>query len=158
MKKTIAMISALAMLTAFAVPFSASAEDKGAVISTEIQPTYVVNIPANLTVAQNAEKTNFGAVTLASAQIEPDKCITVTLNASGALKNKKDNTKTLPYTIYQGKADAANLTAFTSATYLTAGESTDLTVGITAANWRSAFAGEYSDTVTFRIAYANKAT
>ena len=156
MKKTIAMLSALAMLTAFAVPFSASAEDKGAVISTEIAPAYIVNIPANLTVSQNVEKTNFGAVTLTSAQIEPDKCITVTLNASGSLKHKSDATKTLPYTIYQGKADAANLTAFSSATYLNAGDTTDLTVGITAADWQSAFAGEYSDTVTFRIAYTNK--
>ena len=158
MKKTIAVLSALAMLTAFAVPFAVSAEDRGAVISTEIQPTYLVTIPADLTVVQNQEKSSFGAVKLVNAQIEPDKCITVTLNASGALKHKKDATKTLPYTIYQGKADATNLTAFTSATYLTAGESTDLTVGITAADWKKAFAGEYSDTVTFRIAYTNKAS
>ena len=71
----------------------------------------------------------------------------VTLSASGTLKNSKDNRKTLAYQIQDGT------TAFTSATYKMAGQSTALTIHIEQKDWNAAYAGDYADTVTFTISY-----
>lgn len=152
MKKIISVLSALAIMAAMAVPFSASAESKGTVISTEIEPTYLVTIPADVKVVSGQEKTDFGSVKLDKAQLEPDKCIKVTLVSDNLLKHQKDKTKTLTYTINE-KTDKE--TVFTSANYLTAGEKTDLTIGITKEEWEKAYAGVYSNTVTFKIEYTD---
>lgn len=152
MKKIISSICMMTMLTALAAPFSASAESKGAVISTEIEPTYLVTIPADVKVVSGQEKTDFGSVKLDKAQLEPDKCIKVTLVSDNLLKHQKDKTKTLTYTINE-KTDKE--TVFTSADYLTAGEKTDLTIGITKEEWEKAYAGVYSNTVTFKIEYTD---
>jgi hypothetical protein len=45
---------------------------------------------------------------------------------------------------------------FTSATYLTEGDKTELSIHITADDWNAAYAGEYSDTVTFTVSYESK--
>lgn len=152
MKKKISLGVALVMLFSLsAMPVSA-AEEKSAVISTEVAPAYVVTVPANVTVPFNQEKTNFGAITLTSAQIDPDKCVKVTMQCDNLLENKADTTKTIPYTIYEGKADATG-DVFTTASYLTAGDKTDLTIGIAQEDWNKAYAGKYEDTVTFKIEY-----
>ena len=96
----------------------------------------------------NATETAFGAIEVTAAQIHPDKCIKVALTSDGKLENSIDATKVIPYAI----KDAAG-NAFTSATYLTEGDKTELTIHITAADWNAAYAGEYSDTVTFTITY-----
>ena len=160
MKKLISGISALVIMTAMAVPFSAFADDRGAVISTEIEPTYLVTIPADVKVVSGQEKTDFGAVTLEKAQIEPDKCVKVTLVSDNLLKHQKDKTKTLAYTISEKVTDAETTkeTVFTSAVYQTAGEKTDLTIGISKEEWEKAYAGTYSNTVTFKIEYADIST
>lgn len=155
MKKRIALgVSVMMLLSLSAMPVSA-AEEKEAVISTEVAPTYIVTVPASIKVPFNQEKTDFGAVKLESAQLEPDKCVKVTMQCDNLLKNKADTTKTIPFTIYEGKADATG-DVFTTASYLTAGDKTDLTIGITADDWHKAYAGEYEDTVTFQIEYADK--
>lgn len=71
----------------------------------------------------------------------------VALSASGTLKNAKDNSRTLVYEIRNGN------TKFTSASYEKAGESTALTIHIAQDDWNKAFAGDYTDTVTFTISY-----
>ena len=71
----------------------------------------------------------------------------VALDASGTLKNQADTTKTIAYTIKAGED------AFTSARYTTAGQETPLTIDITQEAWNTAFAGSYSDTVTFTVSY-----
>jgi len=152
MKKIISGISALTMIMAMAVPFSAFADDRGAVISTEIEPTYLVTIPADVKVVSGQEKTDFGTVKLDKAQLEPDKCIKVTLISDNLLKHQKDKTKTLAYTINE-KTDEG--TVYTSADYLTVGEKTDLTIGISKDEWEKAYAGVYSNTVTFKIEYTD---
>lgn len=155
MKKRIALgVSVMMLLSLSAMPVSA-AEEKGAVISTEVAPMYIVTVPASIKVPFNQEKTYFGAVKLESAQLEPNKCVKVTMQCDNLLKNKADTTKTIPFTIYEGKADAAG-DVFTTASYLTAGDKTDLTIGITDDDWHKAYAGEYEDTVTFQIEYADK--
>lgn len=87
-----------------------------------------------------------------AAQIEPDKQIRVALDASGTLKNKTDETKTLPYTVTDSEGNT-----FTSGTYTAKGNKTELKINITQENWNAAYAGEYSDTVTFTVSYEKKA-
>lgn len=124
-------------------------------ITTQIEPAYIVTIPADTSVDFNTVNTNFGTVTLTKAQLEPNKCIKVTMSASGELKNSADTGKVLPYTIFEGKADAVTDTVFTSAELATVGDKTDLTITITADDWNNAYAGSYSDTVLFSIEYTD---
>ena len=155
MKNRIALgVSMIMLLSLSAMPVSA-AEEKGAVISTEVAPAYIVTVPASIKVPFNQEKTDFGAVMLTTAQLEPDKCVKVTMLCDNLLDNKADAEKTIPYTIYEGKADATG-NVFTTASYLSAGEKTDLTIGITQDDWNKAYAGEYEDTVTFQIEYTDQ--
>lgn len=153
MKRMFSGIAALAMLAALAAPVSASAEERGAVISTEIQPTYLVSIPTDMYVVQNQENAAFGTIKLDQAQLEPMKCVKVSLISDGLLKHQQDNSRTLAYTVRQ--KDEAQ-TVFTSAAYQNAGEKTDLTIGIKKEDWESAFAGVYRNTVTFRIEYTDQ--
>lgn len=158
MKKLAAFTLALALsaaltTTAFAAETSNEITDKSnpqtanVTVTTKIAPTYTVTIPANTTVKFNDENTSFGEIKLTAAQLDPDKSVKVALSASGTLKNSKDNRETLAYQIQDGT------TAFTSATYKTAGQSTALTIHIAQDDWNAAFAGDYADTVTFTISY-----
>ena len=155
MKKLISGLSALLTVTMLIAPISVFAEDKGAIISVDIQPAYLVTIPADVKVVSGQENTDFGSVKLDKAQLEPDKCIKVTLISDNLLKHKKDKTKTLAYTINE-KTDEG--TVYTSAEYFAAGEKTDLTIGISKDEWEKAYAGNYSNTVTFKIEYADIST
>ena len=152
MKKIISGLSALAIMAAMAVPLSASAENRGSVISVDIQPAYLVTIPADVKVISGQEKTDFGSVKLDKAQLEPDKCIKVTLISDNLLKHQKDETQTLAYIVNE---KTENETVFTSAEYLKAGEKTDLTIDISKDEWEKAYAGVYSNTVTFKIEYTD---
>lgn len=153
MKKIIALALALLMVATMSVTaFAADTDTKttDTTITTSIAPTYTVTIPANTNVTFNATETSFGAIKVDAAQIDPDKCIKVALTTDGKLENAVDNTKVIPYEIKAGDA------AFTSATYLTAGDKTELTINITQEDWNKAYAGEYSDTVTFTVSYEDK--
>ena len=148
-------VSVMMLLSLSAMPVSAADDSRSAVVSTEVAPAYIVTVPASIKVPFNQEMTDFGAITLTSAQLEPDKCVKVTMECDNKLDNKADAEKFIPYAIYEGKADAAG-SAFTSASYLTAGDNTNLTIGIAADDWHKAYAGEYEDTVTFTIEYVEK--
>lgn len=156
-------ILSLGLALALALPLSVSAlattvevnqndvangsKDVKAEITTSISPTYSVSIPGNLSVDFNTASTAFGTIKLTAAQIDPHYAVQVALDASGTLINGADPTKTIAYAIKAGDA------AFEKATYETKGDSTDLTVEITQDAWDAAFAGDYSDTVTFTISY-----
>ena len=85
-----------------------------------------------------------------AAQLEPDKCIKVALTTDGELNNTKDKSKIISYVIQSEDG------AFTSATYLAAGEQTALSIHITKDDWNKAYAGTYTDTVTFEVSYIDK--
>lgn len=161
MKRILTFILVVAMLaacsvTAFAeVNQDSDPQQQSAVISADVEPAYIVSIPADTTVAFNAEYTDFGAVELTSARLEPNKCVKVTLTTDGELNNSADDTKVIPYTIVEGKADSATDTAYTTASYLAAGDKTDLTIKIAQDDWNKAAAGHYGDTVTFDITYTD---
>ena len=153
MKKVFAVVLTFALLAS--LPVTAFAENTtggDADITTSIAPTYTVTIPANTTVDFNATETAFGAIEVTAAQIHPDKCIKVALASDGKLENSIDATKVIPYAIKDGEG-----AAFTSATYLTEGDKTELSIHITADDWNAAYAGDYSDTVTFTVFYEDKA-
>ena len=152
MKKLFALILAVVMIATMSTTALATNTTGGeADITTSIDPTYTVTIPANTTVAFNATETDFGAIEVTASQIHPNKCIKVELTSDGKLENSIDATKVIPYAIKDSEG-----AAFTSATYLTEGDKTELSIHITAEDWNAAYAGEYSDTVTFTVSYEDK--
>ena len=152
MKKLFAVILTVALLMSLSViAFAANTTGGDADITTSIAPTYTVTIPADVNVAFNATETAFGAIEVTASQIHPDKCIKVALASDGKLENNIDDTKVIPYAIKDSTG-----AAFTSATYLSEGDKTELSIHITADDWNAAYAGEYSDTVTFTITYEDK--
>ena len=152
MKKLFAVILAVVMIATMSVTaFAANTTGGFTTITIDIAPTYTVTIPANTTVAFNATETDFGAIEVTASQIHPDKCIKVELTSDKELNNAIDNTKVIPYAIKESEG-----AAFTSATYLTEGDKTELSIHITADDWNAAYAGDYSDTVTFTVSYEDK--
>ena len=152
MKKLFAVILAVVMIaTMSTTAFAANTTGGDADITTSIAPTYTVTIPADVNVDFNATETAFGAIEVTASQIHPNKCIKVELTSDGKLENSIDATKVIPYAIKDSEG-----AAFTSATYLTEGDKTELAIHITTDDWNAAYAGEYSDTVTFTITYEDK--
>ena len=152
MKKLFAVILAAALVMSLPVTaFAANTAGGKADITTSIAPTYTVTIPADVNVAFNVTETDFGAIEVTDSQIHPDKCIKVELTSDGKLENSIDATKVIPYAIKDSTG-----AAFTSDTYLTEGDKTELSIHITANDWNAAYAGDYSDTVTFTISYEDK--
>ena len=152
MKKIYAVILMLVIIATTSVSvFAANTAGGEADITTSIAPTYTVTIPADVNVQFNATETAFGKIEVTASQIHPNKCIKVTLDTDNKLENSIDETKVIPYAIKDAEGNA-----FTSATYLTEGDKTELSIHITADDWNAAYAGEYSDTVTFTVSYENK--
>ena len=152
MKKVFAIILTVCLLATLSITaFAENTTGGDADITTSIAPTYTVTIPADVNVQFNATKTDFGTIEVTASQIHPNKCIKVTLDTDNKLENGIDNTKVIPYAIKDSSGNA-----FTSATYLTEGDKTNLSIHITAEDWNAAYAGDYSDTVTFTVSYENK--
>ena len=152
MKKLFALILAVCLLaTMSTTAFAANTTGGEADITTSIAPTYTETIPANTNVNFNATETAFGTIEVTASQIHPNKCIKVELTSDGKLENSIDAAKVIPYAIKDSTG-----AAFTSATYLTEGDKTELSIHITAEDWNAAYAGDYSDTVTFTVSYEDK--
>ena len=152
MKKICAIIMTVIILSALSVAVVAANTTGGeADITTTVAPTYTVTIPADVNVQFNAKTTSFGKIEVTAAQIHPNKCIKVSLASDGKLENSIDETKIISYEIKDAQGNA-----FTSATYLTEGDNTELSIHISADAWNAAYAGDYSDTVTFTVSYENK--
>lgn len=157
MKKPIALILTFALALSFSVTaFAEGATEKDenpteatAEITTSIAPTYTVTIPENLEVEFNETSTDFGIIKLNAAQLDLGYAVKVVLYASGTLKNQANPSKTpISYTV-----NDENGKEFTSVAYTATDEKTSLTVDITQEAWDAAYAGEYSDIVTFIISY-----
>ncbi len=162
MKKMIAFLSAAAIVSAVSVTaFATDANEQSTnsrksnvTISTSVAPAYMVSIPANTTVAFNQTRTAFGTVMLESARIAPNKAVKVTITSDGELNNSADRTTVIPYSLTAVKGNTAEEVRdgyFT--TLKDIGEKIELTINISQRAWDSAAAGDYSDTVTFNIAY-----
>lgn len=134
-------------------PQSATAE-----ITTKIEPTYIVTIPADTKVAFNALSTDFGSVELTQARLNPGKVVRVHLDSDYKLKNKADESRTIPYDIVSTDdvGTTGSLKKF-DAQLEFEGDDCPLTIKITQDDWNAAYAGEYSDTVTFNVEYTDAA-
>ena len=157
MKKllTIALVGAMLTatgITAFAVDYPGGTQNTE--ITTSVEPTFTVTVPADTTVPFNALSTEFGSVELESARLAPNKAVQVTVTSDYNLNNSIDDTVVIPYSL--NTAEEA-VDADYAATFTTAGEKVDLTINITQTDWDAAAAGDYGDTVTFNISYVDAA-
>ena len=148
MKKLTSFALAFALCAASAVSALAANPTSGATtIKTNIQPTYTVEIPAQTSIAFNKLDTPLATkLGLSKAQLDPNHKVTVTATVN-ALKNDADNTKTIPFTLYEGN------TVFTSADFTDTTKKVQLSVHIAQSAWDAAPAGNYTGSVTFNIAY-----
>ncbi len=144
MKKLVSVLLALAMLATLSVPVLA--EGQNTTVTTSVEPSYTVTIPADTAIPFNQVDTDFGAVTLTEANLEVDYGVKVAATA-GALTNKADAQATIPYAINAGEA------AFAGATFDAEGETQALTLHIDEAAWNAAKAGQYEAVVTFTVEY-----
>lgn len=148
MKKLTSFALAFALCAASAVSaFAANPTSGATIIKTNIQPTYTVEIPAETSISFNATSTPLASpLYLSKAQLDPNHKVTVTATVN-ALKNDADNTKTIPFTLYEGN------TVFTSADFTDTTQKVQLSVHIAQSAWDAAPAGNYTGSVTFHIAY-----
>ena len=130
------------------------------VITTEIAPTYIVTIPADTTVAFNDLTTDFGEVELTQARLDPGKQVVVSVDTDGELNNAADDSKIIPYLVtaqYATGEVGEEYMPFdvsdNELTFDTAGQSFAMEIQIAEDDWNSAYAGSYSDTVTFNVSY-----
>ncbi len=136
-----------------------------AVITTEIDPTYIVTIPADTTVAFNDLTTDFGSVELTQARLDPGKQVVVTVDTDGELNNEADAEKVIPYMVTAQYATGAEGEVYVpfnvkgnDLIFDTAGQAFAMEIQITEDDWNAAYAGSYSDTVTFNVSYEDAPT
>ena len=134
-------------------------------ITTEIAPTYIVTIPADTTVAFNDLTTDFGSVELTQARLDPGKQVVVTVDTDGELNNAADAEKVIPYMVTAqyatGEPDDIYVPFNVKGNDLifdTAGQAFAMEIQITEDDWNAAYAGSYSDTVTFNVSYEDAPT
>ena len=171
-------ISGLSALAIMAMPITAFAaaeptqineqsdpKSAQAVITTEIAPTYIVTIPADTTVTFNDTLTDFGSVELTQARLDLGKQVVVTVVTDGELNNAADAEKVIPYTVMAQYASGAEGEVYLpfkaseqSLQMNTAGQKFAMTIEITEEDWNKAYAGSYSDTVTFNVSYEDAPT
>ena len=149
MKKLASFAIAFALCAACAVPVLAD-ETKATTIKASIPSSYTVVIPAETTIKFNEPETKLeGPLYLSAAQLDPNHKVTVTATVN-ALKNDKDSSKTIPFTLYEGN------TVFTSAEFTDTTKKVQLSVHIKQSDWNKAPAGNYKGSVTFTIDYVTK--
>ena len=178
MKNTRRFISGLSALAIMAMPITAFAaaeptqineqsdpQSADVLITTEIAPTYIVTIPADTTVAFNDLTTDFGSVELTQARLDPGKQVVVSVDTDGELNNEADDTKIIPYTVtaqYATGEVGEEYMPFnvkdSDLTFDTAGQAFAMTIEISEDDWNAAYAGSYSDTVTFNVSYEDAPT
>lgn len=141
MKKTLVLILAIAL--AFAMTASAYADD--VTITTSVDETYLMTIPASTTTLVWGITTaqTFGTVGLTSARLMPNHQVTITLSGNDGLVNTLEEGSIIDYSVMDGG------NVFTAGDYTSADANTDLTILVASAEWNAAPAGTYSDIVTF---------
>ena len=149
MKKLASLAFAFALCAACAAPVLAD-ETKTTTITTTINPTYTVVIPAATNITFNHTDTNLnGPLHLSAAQLDPDHEVTISATEH-ELENQADNTKTIQFTLYEGS------NSFLSTSFTDTKKEVQLSAHIDQKAWNTAPAGKYEGSVTFEISYSKK--
>lgn len=150
MKKKL-WIPASLLLLLLPVATAQAAETKKTEIAYDVsEPAYEVLIPLDAEIPYQATSFDYGKIEVTEALLERGKCIQVTLDYDGSLKNEEHPESEILYRILSGD------TPFTSQTYTKAGEKTDLTISLAQDDWDRAAGGAYKTVVRFRISYVDK--
>ncbi len=144
MKKVLSIVLCLGLILSLSL--TALAADQSTNITTKVEPTYTVTIPADTAVPFGSVDTDFGAVTLSEANLENGYVVEVTA-AAGEFKNKANAADKIAYAVI------SEGTAFTGAVFSAEGETAELDIHIEKSAWDAAKAGEYEATVTFTVEY-----
>ena len=107
-------------------------------------------IPTSMDVSYQATESVYGKIRVENALLEADKCILVTMDSDGVLKNEAHPDAVIPYQIL------ADGKPFTKQTYTKTGEETKLVVSIAPEDWKKAAGGSYKTAITFTISYVNR--
>ena len=152
MKKLIAVLSALVMLSALTVPFTAFAEEKNTVVQFDVDPSYLITIPQKVTLngTYGQPYTGSGTITAEKVFLEEGKKIGITLTSASQFNLKLSDNTNLPYTAkgaafpeLTNKANGGKVAEFAEAGNTTISFTTDTA---------PQYAGKYTDSVVFTIA------
>lgn len=147
MRRRVISLSVFLLLFTSVMSVSAATEQKKTSVNYKVDPEYEIMIPVNTDIPYQATETSYGTIQVKQAVLDPGKCIRVTLDSDGVLKNQEHAGAEIPYEILAGDS------IFTSQTYTKAGEETELTVSIHPEDWKKARGGAYRTTVTFTVSY-----
>lgn len=138
-------------LLLFPVATAQAADTKKTEVAYDVsEPTYEVLIPLDAEIPYQETSYYYGKIAVKEALLERDKCIQVTLDYDGNMKNEEHPEAKIPYRILAGDVP------FTSQTYTKAGEETELHISISEEDWDKAAGGSYQTVVRFKIAYVDK--
>lgn len=149
MKRKCRILSALLLLM---LPVGTVSAGTGGqtTVTYQVDPVYEVEIPTTSMIPFQTSKCSYGKIIIREALLEQNKCIRVTLDSDGVLKNQEDSKVVIPYRILEGDK------TFTGRDYTRAGEETNLTIAIAQEDWNRATSGEYTTSVVFKISYVDK--
>lgn len=157
MNKRKALVFTLLIVLAVSKPVFAAEVDQDSHPSSEvpvtlsITPSYIVSIPASVTIGFNETITKMGRIQASHMQIEANKRVNVSAT-TGKLENNRDKAKTISYKLM----DEAN--EFSSINLSDTLEKADLSIAITENDWNKAYGGSYKGIITFTISYENSDT
>lgn len=146
MKKLLSLLMVLCLLCGVAA--LADDSNRQTVLQATVDSGYTIVIPPTLTIAFGAETTDL-PVQVTSLHLSGSyDALKVEVGSMSQLTN--ENGKLIWYTI-DGKT-------FGATRYFQTTETQNFVVGITAADWNKAPAGNYSGTVSFNVTFDNKPT
>lgn len=155
MKKIIALILALCLLcgaVAFATEINQDSTSQSAetILTTTIEESYTLTIPATLNIAYGATETDM-PLTVSNYRLKSTNQLKLRQSWDGALENESGNT--ISYSLKYGNADVSSNT---NPVTFDANGTKNLVVTIAQSAWNSAAPGTYTDTVTFTVSIAAK--
>ena len=161
MKKIIALVIAILMMAAIAVPAFAGTYDPEGENTVEVKYTvdggYVVTIIDAVTLGEKDATVAAGNVSVSNAILEEGKTLTVTVKSTNGFTVNNSGSKTIAYSMTIGEGEA--ITSGTDAKTVLTVESGTATGSVAVSFARTGdvpanVAGEFTDTLTFEVAVA----
>lgn len=160
MKKFFALVLALCLLcagTALATEYGPASSNPQTVLTTTLDETYTVIIPATLSIPFNSTSTNL-PIKVTALRLLPTgtaentvRALYVKVNQPNLeLVNTADSSSKISYNIVGGEGTPARTY------YFTATGTKNFNVTISQSEWNNAAAGTYEETITFTVGIINK--